>query len=308
MAEHPESILYQYLTNPRDASPRWFQEGSAVFMETWDGRRSRSRAGRLRRDGVSRDGARRRQFYDPLGLVSKGTEVDFQVGANAYLYGTRFMSYLALQYTPGKTGRLVAAGRRHARYYADDFERVFGKPLDQAWQDWIAWEHEFQRQNLALVHEHPITPYKDIARRGLGAISRAYFSTDGKTLYAGVRYPGRVPHLVSISLADGTVKELARDQGRALYRVASLAYDPATQTLFYTTDNLTTATCWPTTSSRASRACWLEGRASATSPSIRADRSLWGLRTNNGFVVLVRVPYPYNEWKSVHVFPYGEVP
>ena len=35
-------------------------------------------------------------FYDPLGLVSKGTEVDFNVGANAYLYGTRFMSYLAL--------------------------------------------------------------------------------------------------------------------------------------------------------------------------------------------------------------------
>ena len=41
-------------------------------------------------------------FYDPLGLVSIGTEIDFQVGANAYLYGTRFMSYLALEYGPEK--------------------------------------------------------------------------------------------------------------------------------------------------------------------------------------------------------------
>ena len=52
----------------------------------------------------------------------------------------------------------------------------------------------------------------------------------------------------------------------------------------------------------------LKGRASATWRSIRADRSLWGLRTNNGFVMLVRIPYPYTEWETVHVFPYGEVP
>ena len=31
-------------------------------------------------------------FYDPLGLASRGVQVDFQVGANAYLYGTRFFT------------------------------------------------------------------------------------------------------------------------------------------------------------------------------------------------------------------------
>ncbi len=44
-----------------------------------------------------------------LGLVSKGTEIDFQTGANAYLYGTRFMDYLALTYGPQAPARLVAA-------------------------------------------------------------------------------------------------------------------------------------------------------------------------------------------------------
>ncbi len=58
------------------------------------------------------DGAK---FYDPLGLVSKGTEIDFQTRANAYLYGTRFMDYLAFTYGPqnvlaGGCGAMPAAG------------------------------------------------------------------------------------------------------------------------------------------------------------------------------------------------------
>ena len=42
---HPETLLYYYLTVPRSTAPRWYHEGSAVFMETWlsggRGRRSR---------------------------------------------------------------------------------------------------------------------------------------------------------------------------------------------------------------------------------------------------------------------------
>jgi len=35
IAEQPETILYYYLTTPRDAAPRWYHEGAAVFLETW---------------------------------------------------------------------------------------------------------------------------------------------------------------------------------------------------------------------------------------------------------------------------------
>ncbi len=41
-------------------------------------------------------------IYDVVGLEAEGTKVDFQVGAASYLYGTRFISYLALQYGPEK--------------------------------------------------------------------------------------------------------------------------------------------------------------------------------------------------------------
>ena len=35
VAEQPESVLYFFLTTPRVAAPRWFHEGSAVFVDTW---------------------------------------------------------------------------------------------------------------------------------------------------------------------------------------------------------------------------------------------------------------------------------
>ena len=91
------------------------------------------------------------------------------------------------------------------------------------------------------MREHPITPYRNVTDVGLGALSRAVASDDGRTLYAAVRYPGRPPHLVSISLEDGTVTELQEVKGAVQYRVASLALDPEAGTLFYTTDNLGSA-------------------------------------------------------------------
>src|SRR5206468_6325236 len=35
VADDPESIVYFYLTSPRVAAPRWYQEGIAVFVDTW---------------------------------------------------------------------------------------------------------------------------------------------------------------------------------------------------------------------------------------------------------------------------------
>jgi hypothetical protein len=307
-AEHPETILYNYLTNPRALVPRWYQEGSATFMETWlGGGLGRAQGGydEMVFRAMVRDGAK---FYDPLGLVSTGTEVDFQVGANAYLYGTRFMSYLALQYSPE---RLIEWWRRDAdalRYYADDFERVFGRDLAQAWRDWVEWEGEFQRRNLASVREHPVTHAQPITSVGLGAISRAQLSADGRKLFAAVRYPGRVPQIVAVSMDDGSVTELHEVQGAVAYSIASLAYDAQSGTIYYTANNTNYRDLMALDlGSGVARRVFAEARIGDLAFN-RADRSLWGLRTNNGFVMLVRIPFPYSEWQTLHVFPYGEVP
>ena len=129
VSEHPETIFYSYLTNPRFASPSWYLEGAAVFMETWMagglGRAQGAYDEMVFRSMVLDDS----HFYDPLGLVAEGTEIDFRAGSNAYLYGTRFMSYLAYQYSPDSLIRWWKRGPGTLRSYSDQFQQVFGLPL-----------------------------------------------------------------------------------------------------------------------------------------------------------------------------------
>src|SRR4029078_11464285 len=82
--------------------PRWYLEGSAVFIETWMGGgigRAQGGHDEMVLRAMVRENA---QFHDPPGLVSRGTKVDFQYVANAYLYGTRFFTWLAYEYSPEK--------------------------------------------------------------------------------------------------------------------------------------------------------------------------------------------------------------
>jgi hypothetical protein len=303
---HPETLLYNYLTTPRLTAPRWYQEGSAVFMETWMmGGVGRAQGGydEMVFRAMVRENAR---FYDPLGLVSKGTEIDFKTGANAYLYGTRFADYLAFTYGPDRLLDWWRRDQSSRRYYADDFQRVFGLPLAESWRRWIEFEHAFQQKNLVSVREQPITEYHDLTRKDLGAVSRTYLSADGTRLFAAIRYPGQLAHVVSIGRRDGRVTELTEVKGPIGYNVCSLAYDPGSETLFYTTSN---------NAHRNLEA--LDLRSGKSRMLLRAarigdlvfnssDRSLWGLRLNNGFVMLVRVPFPYTDWQTLYTFPRGQ--
>src|SRR5688572_32949879 len=101
-AANPESLLYSYLTVPRFTAPRWYIEGSAVFFDTWmAGGLGRAQGGydEMVFRAKVRDGDK---LYSPLGLESEGINIDFQIGANDYLYGTRFFSWLALTFGPDK--------------------------------------------------------------------------------------------------------------------------------------------------------------------------------------------------------------
>ncbi|MEJ2516250.1 MAG: hypothetical protein P8102_13680 [Gammaproteobacteria bacterium] len=306
-ADHPETMLYSYLTMPRLASPRWYHEGIATFTQTWMAGglgRAQGAYDEMVFRAMVRDDA---HFYDPLGLVAEGTKVDFQVGVNAYLYGTRFMSYLALAYSPRHLVDWTARTDGSRRHYSAQFEQVFGKPLDEAWAEWVAWEHEFQRANLRSIRQHPTTAYRDLSVHPLGSVSRAFFDEDSRRILAGVRYPGVVAHIASISENEPFIDRLEDIKGPLLFKVTSPAYDPGTQTLFYTADN---------GAMRDVVALDLpSGESTVLLPDARigelvfnpADRSLWGVRHLNGLATLVRVPFPYEQWEQVRTLPFGEI-
>lgn len=310
-SQFPETLLYTYLTVPRSVIPRWTAEGEAVFVETWmGGGLGRAQGGydEMVFRAMVRDGA---HFYDPLGLVSRGVQVDFQVMANAYLYGTRFMTWLAYAYSPSKVLQWIRRDEGSKRYYADQFEHVFGLPLDRAWQDWIAFEHEFQERNLAKVRKFPITPHRDLVAHPLGSVSRTYYDEKTGMLYGGFKYPGVVEYVGAINTRDGSVRPLADIKRAMFYKVTSFAYDPSGSTAFFTNDNR------GDNSYRDLMAVDIRtGEQRMLMENVRigeivvnpVDKALIGVRHSNGIATLVRIPPPYDRWFGVHEFPYGMVP
>src|SRR5262249_59870983 len=102
-----------------------------------------------------RDGSR---FYEPLGLVSEGTKIDFKVESTSYLYGTRFMSYLALRYSPESLVRWVSRGEGSKAYYASQFKYVFRIPLGQAWRELGGGGHRVQAEKPDGDRQEPANP------------------------------------------------------------------------------------------------------------------------------------------------------
>jgi hypothetical protein len=309
--QHPESLLYSYLTVPGFTAPRWYLEGGAVFYETWmGGGLGRAQGGydEMVFRAMVRDNA---HFYDPLGLASRGTQVDFQIGANAYLYGTRFFTYLAYKYSPEKVVAWYRRDEGSARYWSDRFEQVFGLPVEQAWQDWIAFEQGFQRANLAEVRKFPITPQRNLVGSPLGSISRMYYDEATGILYGGFRYPGVVEYVGALNTRDGSVRRLADIKRAMLYRVTSFAYDPGTGTAFFTNDNRGFLSFRDLMAvdvrTGEQRTLIANGRVGdiVVNP---VDHSLLGVRHDNGLATLVRIPQPYDTWYGVYTFPYGVVP
>ena len=307
-SQHPESVLYSWLTVPRFTVPRWYLEGAAVFMETWmDGGLGRAQGGydEMVFRAMVRDGA---HFYSPLGLASRGTRVDFQVGANAYLYGTRFFTWLAHAHSPQKVVQLLRRDEDSKRHYADQFQHVFGLSLDEAWRQWVAFEREFQQRNLRQVRQQAITPLQPLAAKPLGSVSRAHFDEASGTLLAAMRYPGVVEHIGALDTRSGTIKRLADIKGAALYSVTSFAYDPAAQTVFYSTDNLSWRDLMALDVRTGEQRLLMKDERIGELVFNRADRSLMGVRHQAGLATLVRIAPPYTEWTKVHTFPYGVVP
>jgi len=306
--EHPESLLYAYLAAPRDVAPRWYFEGSAVFMETWMsgglGRAQGAFDEMVFRAKV-RDGA---HFYSNLGLVSEGTRIDFMAGTNAYLYGTRFMSYLAWQYSPQAVVEWLKRGEDSERYYARQFEHVFGKPLEEAWDDWIEWEHEFQQENLEAVRKHPLTEVRRLVSTGLGSVSRSFYDPSNDSLIGGYMYPGVVAHIGVLSADDSEVKRLTDIKGPMKYRVTATAWDPASRTFFYTTDNSEYRDLMALDVDTGKKHMLLKDARIGDLAFNRADQSIWGLRHLNGYVTLVRIPFPYDSWSQVYTWAYGNEP
>jgi hypothetical protein len=304
--DEPLSMAYTYLTNPRKYAPRWYHEGVAVFLETWmAGGIGRAQNGwdEMVFRSMVRDSA---YFYDFVGLESEGTTVDFQIGANSYLYGTRFVSFLADRYGPESVIRWFNRGEGSHASFTAQFENVYGRDIDDVWSEWIKSERRFQEANLAAVRQHPVTELRPITAGPVGAVSRAHYDPAMRRLYLGRNAPGELASISAVRIDDGTVDRLCDLPTPSLYTVASTAFDPSSGTLFYTTKN---SKGWRDLNALDVRT--EESRVLLKNCRIGdltfcpADSSLWGVQHHDGVSRLVRLPYPYARWQEILPLAYG---
>ena len=304
--DDPESIPFSFLGSPRVYSPRWFHEGGAVFMETWlGGGFGRGLGGydEMVFRAMARD---QRYIFDVVGLESEGTSADFQVGANSYLYGTRFMNYLARQYGPEKLTSWIVRNNSSRAYFESHFKEVYGASLRDEWHQWIRFEREWQETNLKLIRQYPATAVKPISPKILGSISRSFYDVKSNVIYVAVRHTGPMPHLAAIHVDTGRVEHLTDVRGGALYDVTSLAFDPDGRRLFFTTNNahgLRSLNVFDLNTKKTA----LIGRNLRVGDLVfsRGDGSLWGVRHDNGLSSIVRLERPFKSMKVLYTLPYA---
>jgi len=304
--DDPITILYAYLTDPRRSTPRWWKEGIAVFLETWwAGGIGRAMGGydeMVFRTMVEE----KKPIYDLLNFLSEGTQTDFQVGANSYLYGTRFMNYLALKYGPRKLIEWTSRHEGSSAYFATAFNDVYHLPLSEAWNQWIKFENEFQEKNLDIIRQNPVTVYRPITKKPLGGFSRAFYDSSSNNLYCAIDYPGQVAQIVKIDMSTGKIDKLHDVKREALYYVTSLAFDPNSKTLFYTTDNYDWRSLYSLNVKTGENKLLLKEQRIGDLAFNLADSSLWGIRHYNGQSTIVRIPYPYTDWNQIYTWPFGQ--
>ncbi|MBO4624835.1 MAG: hypothetical protein J5646_05015 [Bacteroidales bacterium] len=301
----PITALWSYLTVPRWYAPRWYHEGIACFMETWLG------------GGVGRSLGGYDEMYfrsiiaggEPLfsvvGLETEGSTMDFQVGANAYLYGTRFVNYLTKEYG---YENLISFYNRTAdsrTFFGSQFKKVYGKSLRKVWNEWKEDEKKHEEENLAVVREYPLTETVPITKEPLGSISPLLYDPATGKAYAAMNAPGGFAHLTELDLNTGKRRKLTDLYGIQLYNPAFVALDRNGGRLIYTSNNA---------KMRGLEVYDLHKNKVVKKKKFQrinnivyddANDCLYGLFSNAGTQTIVKMDHDLENIEAIYAFPFG---
>ncbi|MBN1927227.1 MAG: hypothetical protein JW798_15445 [Prolixibacteraceae bacterium] len=302
----PVSAFWSYLTVPRWYAPRWYHEGIACFMETW-------MSGGLGRAMGSYDEmyfrsivAEKQPIYSVVGLETEGTTIDFQVGANAYLYGTRFVTYLTNKYGMDKLKSFYSRTDSSKAFYASQFKNVYNRSVRSEWDDWSKWEYEFQQKNIEQIEEYPLTSFNPITNKELGSVSKYCYNPETKKIYAAINYPGIISQIAEIDKPTGKIRKICDLNSPSLYYSTHLAYDPVNNTIFITEQNKNYRSLVKINSQNGSRKTLIRFSRTGELAFNKKDESLWGIQHSNGYSVLVKIPKPYNKIVPMYSAEFGK--
>lgn len=304
--QYPLTALWSYLTVPRWYAPRWYHEGIACGMETWlAGGLGRSLGGydEMYFRTIVHDNER---MSTVVGIESEGTTKDFQLGTNAYLYGTRFVNYLCLTYGYDRLIEFYNRTEGTSAFFATQFKKVYGRHLRDVWNEWQQYEREHQQQNLALIGQYPLT---DVTRlnttmKSYGSASPLVVDDSLQVAYTAVNYPGDFAHIERIDLRTGKRKKLTRIDGVMLYQTAYLTLDRRRQRLIWTDRNAALrGLC--TLDLNTGKRTHEKFRRMSNVVYDNANDCMYGLVSHEGVTYLVRNSADLKDMNVIYTFKFG---
>lgn len=301
----PLTLPFSLLTNRGRFTPSWYQEGIAVFMETWLN-------GGYGRVLSSYDEMYFRTLTYENAAWLAWQDVDFNddsflLGSTAYLYGTRFMSHLVIQY--GLQGLLqwvrLDPKQGHIHFHSK-FQQVFGTSLEDAWALFLSKEKQFQQQNLKRIQKYPLTATKKITSP-LGWVTRGYQTRDNSILLASLR-PHHLTAIEQLDLNTGELKEIHTLHTPSLIQVASTAFDKQKSTFFFTTHNEGGYRDLWAVNTQTGKSKRLFNNARIGNLAINPqNHALWGVQIRQSQSALVMSSFPYEKISPLILLPVGTI-
>lgn len=304
----PLSIFYSLITNFGRYTPRWHQEGMAVFLETW-------LSGGFGRAMGSFDEMyfrclvlERKKFPSPVQIESQLAAQSFLTETHHYLYGQRFVSHLILQHGFDKVVQWYRAAEGDFYVtFKSKFEEIFGNEFTEAWEEFVNAERLFQGRNLWALVSSPTTRVRRLSEEPLGAVTQPHVDLLQGAVFWGQHRPHRLAGITRLDLLTRHAENIGTLPTPSTHHVASTAYNPGTHTLFYTTNNNQLY--------RDIRTLDVEtGKSDMIFPDCRvgnitiapATQELWGVRHQGGGVALVLSQTPYDSLREVLYFAIGD--
>ncbi len=239
------------------------------------------------------------------GWPSEGTKIDFQVEVNSYLYGTRFMTWLAYHYSPEQVIQWVSRKDGSACVLRErSSSRCSARRSSPAWQAWIGVRADVsagepRRDPQVPGHDHDRS-LPACARLGVARVLRRVGQQDLRGLQllrASSRTSARSTSRRAPRRTSSTSKvrsSIRSRRSRGIRRRSCLLHDRQRRA---PRSRVARSGHRP-----ATRFC-RKTRASAISCSIAPTARSGASGSLNGLCTLVEISPPYTSWKQIATLP-----
>lgn len=304
----PLTIFYSLLTGNNRYTPRWHQEASAVFLETWLSGGYGRVLGNFDEMYFRTIVLENKEFPNDINLDGVLSHQSFLIETLYYVYGGRFAAYLAINYGIDKLLKWFSTEKSEFYPgYKGKFKSVFNINFDDAWKSWIEDEIAFQINNIDILKRSRITPTRILSNENYGFVTEPYYSRKMNSIIFGYHRVSELATLKIFKLNTFKSKKLITLPSPSAVTVASTAYQDSLGLLFYTTNNnqLYRDIRLYNFNSNKDELLFRDCRTGHLSVSAKKFE-LWGIQHNGAKSILVRSKYPYEQLESMAVFDVGD--